>query len=371
MKRLTKTMAAALLCAALLCGLILPAGASSDVYLMAVNDTVVDMTADNMPVVVGGVLHVPYTMLSSRVSGINLGVSAQYSTTRQTVLVSSGRKGVTFDTRANNAYDLQGNILDTRAVVRNAMVYLPLPWVCSYFGSITYTTTRTKYGTLVRVTNNAVILSDAEFVDAADSLLKDNLRRYEESLGGNAPSGPDGPAPSDRPETGPIVYLAFDWGEQAEAVARLLENSAQRGLFFFTPEQLARQDDLVRRLTGMGHTVGLALEGSDPEQCLLQAEQGRQLLSDIARCAGVIIKADGLEEQGLAQLSDAGYAVWSAGIRGEETASANALLRRLSGAQPNYVGLAADEAGLSLLTGVLPVLTGSGYRLRQAVAPAL
>ena len=56
---------AVLLCVVLLCGVMGTASGSSNVYFMAVNDTVVEMTADNMPIVVGGTLYVPYIMLSA------------------------------------------------------------------------------------------------------------------------------------------------------------------------------------------------------------------------------------------------------------------------------------------------------------------
>ena len=57
---------AALLCVVLLCGVMGTASGSSNVYFMAVNDTVVEMTADNMPIVVGGTLYVQIGRASCR-----------------------------------------------------------------------------------------------------------------------------------------------------------------------------------------------------------------------------------------------------------------------------------------------------------------
>ena len=255
MKKVIHRLLAVLLCAVLLGGLLATASGSSNVYLMAVNDTVVEMTAENMPIMVGGTLYVPYTLLSSKYSGINLGVNAQYSTTRRTVLVSSGREGVIFDPQANTSYDLDQNPLSGRAVVRNSMVYLPIAWVCEYFGSITYSTIKTEYGTLVRVTNDAVVLSDIDFADAASSMLRANYQKYLNSVqNSNNSQGGNNPDSSGREETGPVVYLAFHVGAETEMIAQLLENHVQRGLFLFTAEQMAEQDELVRRLVGAGHT---------------------------------------------------------------------------------------------------------------------
>ena len=73
MKGWKKGLLAAALCAALALGIAIPAsGLSSVVYLMAVNERVLDVTTENMPTVMGGVLYVPYTMLSIRDTGINL-----------------------------------------------------------------------------------------------------------------------------------------------------------------------------------------------------------------------------------------------------------------------------------------------------------
>ena len=127
MRRWKKGLLAAALCVALALGIAIPAfGTSGTVYFMAVNDRVFDATVENMPTVMGGVLYVPYTMLSIRDSGINLGVSSLYSTTRRTVLVSNGQIGIVFDTQNNTAQDLQGNPVPARAMVRTSMVFLPI-----------------------------------------------------------------------------------------------------------------------------------------------------------------------------------------------------------------------------------------------------
>ena len=110
------TLAALALCALLAAGVfwLKASAAGGTVYLMAVNEKVLDTTPENMPAVMGGTLYVPYTMLSIRDSGINLGVSALYSTTRRTVLVSNGQIGVVFDIQNNTAQDLQQNPVPAR-----------------------------------------------------------------------------------------------------------------------------------------------------------------------------------------------------------------------------------------------------------------
>ncbi len=389
MKRALRILAAAALCAALMMGLAATAqGAAANVYQMAVNDRPMEMTAENMPMTVGGALYVPYAMLSNRVTTINLGVSAQYNSTRRTVLVSSGQRGMVFDLQANNAYDIRGALLDTHAVVRNSMVFLPIMWICNYFGGISCSLTRTPYGTLVRVTNSAVVLSDREFVDAASGQLADYYYRYLASIQPAATPVPTA-APTARPTAPPVrpnatpeptdplpganaeVILAYRWGERAEQTAQLLENAGQRALFLFAPDELAANDGLVRRLAAAGHTIGLVLSGGTAEDCLAQAEEGAALLAAVARCPVFLAEAPALNGGNRAALEEAGYVLWEPDLRGEDYASADAVMGALSTRRRNLVELTCDEDGLSLSRNLWSAMQNAGCRTRQATAPLL
>lgn len=375
MKRWKKGLVAAALCAVLLLGFALPAfGAPSAVYLMAVNDTVImELTPDNMPTVVDGMLYVPYTMLSGRISGIDLKVSAVYVPTRRSVVVSSGRRGVVFDTQNNTAQDLAGESLPVRAVVRNSMVLVPIEYLCEYFGTINCVRLRTRHGTLVRVTNSAAILSDVEFVDAADGLLADSLQRYQSAAEGGNGTGPgplSGPENSAEPSRAEL-YLAFRWGGQAEEAARLMEARGERALFLLPCARLLEQDDLVRRLVGAGHTVGLALTGGDGADCLAQAEEGRQLLAQVAWCSALVVSAPGLDGDGREALKQAGFVLWDATSRGEDYSSGASLVGELDPRQVNYVELECGEEDLGFLRGALGAMDEENCRVYQATAPAL
>ena len=384
--KLWKKAVLAALCAALALGIAVPAsGAPGPVYLMAVNDTVLETTAENMPTVMGGVLYVPYTMLSIRDSGINLGVSALYSTTRRTVLVSNGQIGVVFDTQNNSAEDLQRNPVPARAMVRNSMVFLPIDWLCGYFGSISCSRLRTGFGTLVRVTNRAVVLPDLDFVDAAGDQLADNYRRYLASIETPTPTPPltsppavnttaPTAAPSGEPSAPPIqaeVLLALRWGEQGEEIAQLLENRGERALFLFSCEELRSQDDTVRRLAAAGHSLGLALTGEDARTCVAQLEEGRRLLAKIARCHVLIAAADGLGVEGRQALSDMGCAVWQADFLGTDYRSGAALVEALNPQQGNFVELTCGPGSGAFLRGLLAAMDEESCYLRQVTAPLL
>ena len=375
MKNRKKGLLAAALCAALALGIAIPAsGSSGAIYLMAVNERVLDVTAENMPTVMGGVLYVPYTMLSVRDTGINLGVSTQYSTTRRTVLVSDGQSGIIFDVQTNTARDLQGNPVPARAMVRNSMTFIPIDYLCAYFGTISCSRIYSRHGTVVRVTNGSVVLRDLDFVDAADNILADSLRGYYASnTPGTATPAPTAP-PTVPPTAPPVqaeVLLALRWGERAETFARLLENRGARTLFLFTVPELREQDDAVRRLIAAGHTVGLALTGQDAETCAAQLEEGRRLLAGIARYHALVVSAEALDDRGREALREKGCAVWSPDFRGEDYRTGEALVEALAPRSVSGVELECAAGSTAFLRSMLDAMDGESCTLRQPTASLL
>ena len=366
MKNWKKGLLALALCGLLALGIAAPAfGSSGRIYLMAVNERVLDVTAENMPTVMNGVLYVPYTMLSIRDTGINLGVSALYSTTKRTVLVSNGQAGIVFDLQSNTAQDLQGNAVSARAMVRNSMTFIPIDYLCGYFGTISCSRVNSDYGIVVRVTNGAAVLRDLDFVDAAASLLADSLRGYY------AP-GAATPVPTVPPTAPPVeaeVLLALRWGEQGEELARLLEDRGARALFLFTAEELRERDDAVRRLTGAGHTIGLALTGEDAGTCAAQLEEGRRLLGSIARYYALVVSADALDDKGREALRQEGCAVWSPEFRGEDYRSGADLVDALNPQLANKVECGAEST--AFLRSLLTAMDEESCFLRQPTAPLL
>lgn len=382
MKGWKKRLLAAALCALTLLGFAVPAsGAGSTVYLMAVNEKVLDTTVENMPAIMGGVLYVPYTMLSIRDSGINLGVSSLYSTTRRTLLVSNGQIGVVFDIQTNTAQDLQGNPVSARAMVRNSMIFVPIDWLCSYFGTISCSRVRTPYGTLIRVTNGAVVLRDLDFVDAAGGQLEEKQRNYLASIAPppdtpapTSPPGPVNPGPSGEPSAPPLqaeVLLALRWGEQGAEMTAQLEGRGERALILFPWDSLKDNDDAVRRAAAAGHTVGLLLTGETVEDCLDQGLEGRRQLAEIARCPVLVASAPALDDEGRDALAREGWALWTPELSGESFRAAAALIGALDPWQPNRVELDCGPGGEAFLRGLLAALDREDCQVRQATAPAL
>ena len=395
MKDWKKGLLLGALCAAMLLGIAIPAsGSSGTVYLMAVNERVLSVTAENMPTIMGGVLYVPYTMLSIQDTGINLGVSALYSTTKRTVLVSSGQSGIEFDLQGNTAKDLRGNPVPARAMMRNSMIFLPIDYLCAYFGTISCSRVYSKYGVVIRVTNASVVLRDVDFVSAADNLLADILRGYFASLPSPETAAPpathtptSAPTPTPAPTTAPPpvtrptappappieaeVLLALRWGEQGEKLARMLEDRGERVLFLFTAGELREQDGAARRLIAAGHTVGLALTGEDVETCTAQMEEGRRLLGSIARYYALVVSVDALDGKGREALREKGCAVWSPDLLGEDCPTGELLVEALAPQSANAVELKCGAGSAEFLRSVLDAMDKESCTLRQPTAPLL
>ena len=377
MKNWKKELLALTLCGLLGLGIAIPAfGSSGTVYLMAVNDRVLNVTAENMPTVMGGVMYVPYTMLSTGDTDINLGVNALYSPIKRTVLVSDGQTGILFDLQTNTAQDQQGNPVPARAMVRNSMVFIPIDYLCSYFGTISCSRVRSKYGILIRVTNGAARLRNQDFVDAAENFLADSLRGYYASLAPPETGGPTAspgytpPQPSAPPMEAEVL-LALRWGERIGELAGLLEDRGERALFLFTADELREQDDMVRRLVAAGHTVGLALTGEDTETCMAQLEEGRRLLGAIARYYALVAGAGALDDGGREALRQEGCAVWSPDFRGKDYRSGGELAEALGSRPASRVELECGEGSATFLRAVLDAMDGEGCTLRQVTASLL
>ena len=299
-KRLT-----ALLCAMVLCLCTFRAHAinAGDVYFTSVNDVLRPLTMDTMPTWVDGRLYVPASVFDSSVTGVDLGL--YFRQNNNTVTLYSLRQMLVFDLNRGIAYDQHaGESLPTRAVNRNGRIYLPVETVCNFFNledSYNYT----QYGYLVRIKNSSARHNDAAFIDNAATTMSNSLQELLRSQqSSDTPVPPPGigqPAPppagpDDTPKSHAQVYLAFRC-QSAQGLPQILNHLASSGLqaiFFFEPELLAQQDDLVRRITGSGHSIGLLAEGRDLDESRLLLFQGNELLAHIAHTAATaaLVPAD-------------------------------------------------------------------------------
>lgn len=377
-----KRGALALLLTLTLClgALSLPVSAA-DLYFTALNERVELLTSGSMPFWYGGSLYVPYSVFDKdlNTTQIDLGLNVSYnSRTRSTVTIYNLRQQMlTFDLNSGTCLnELTGETYDARAIMRNGKPYLPVATVCAFFGlSWSYTALSSiPDGYLVRITNGDVVLDDATFIDAAGNTLDARLQQYTQSLSSAAttptPSQPADPQPEEpiSPNDTP-TYLAI-LGTEAEGLAGALDalDSAGRyALFFLTPQVLEEEGDLVRRMLGSGHLVGVLAQGEGTDQTRALLERGTAALEAQAHTRTTLAY---VPEGQQAALEGEGWVCWDETLLLSPDASvspstfASRALSRLEGRElATYLTLEGGEDAARVLPTLLRRLTNDHFIL--------
>ena len=287
-----------LLAAALFAGLSIPIPVSAaNLYFTAVNNSVASLTSDAMPLWYNGTIYVPYTVFDASLNGIgvSLGLNVSYNRSSNLLTLFDLRQMLVFDLNNGTCRDeMTGVVYSARAIMRNGKPYLALNTVCTFF-DLEYSYSQLPYipqGYLVRIKNADAVLDDASFIDQAQDLISMRLQEYTQSL---SPAGTTSPTPStpQRPSSQPTsqpeedessttAYLAFrcESGAGLESILDSLDNGGRCAVFFLTPEVLEEERDLVRRMLGTGHSVGILASGEG--QAAAELERGRRVLEELA-----------------------------------------------------------------------------------------
>ena len=351
-----------------------PASAAT-LYFTAVNNTVAPLTSETMPFWSGGTLYVPYTIFDASLNnvGVGLGLYTSYNRDSRTVTLYNLRQMLTFDLNSGTCLDeVTGTTYISRAIMRGGRPYLALNTVCSHF-DLEYSYNQLPdipQGFLVRIKSSDTVMSDADFIDAAKNVINNRLREYTQGLNpaestdpGTNPStqNPGGTTVPDK--DGPAAYLAFRC-ETAAGLTDILDalgESRRCAVFFLTP-QLLEEGDLVRRILGGGHSVGIL---ADSGEALPLLEQGGLAL-ERAACARTTLTyaAAGQRER----LEEHGWVCWQETVllRPDDTVSANSFassaVRRL-GKQDKavYLTLEGGENAARVLPALLRYLDRENY----------
>lgn len=337
-----------LLALAFCLGLIVPLPVSAaDLYFTSINDTVLPLTADTMPLWSGNTLYVPYTVFDSTTNGgIKLGIdTVSYSRKENSITLYNTRQFLRFDlNNGTSQNDITGETYNAKAIIRNNKPYLPVKTVCYFFG-LTYSYNTISQGYLVRIKSDAVVLSDTDFIEAAGNLINIRLRAYNQSLNPTpntspsvTPSTPSVSSDVSGSATDVRTYLAFrctdDGSAGISAILDALDSGGVYGLFLFTPDALRQESDLVRRILGTGHSIGLLAEGADLTHTRALLEEGNRLLEQTVHTRTTLAY---VPQDQRSTLKSEGWICWNETYQlsvsettGASTFAANTL-RRLSG----------------------------------------
>lgn len=356
-----------------------------EIYQVAENDVLVELPVSAMPAWIGGVLYVPCTVFDPSVTRVSLGVS--YGQVRgengTNLMLYSLSATLTFDLNAGTCTDRSGQQLDMRAVSRNGQIFVPLKSVCSYFG-LRYSYIPTNYGTLIRITNGQEWLSNSDFIQYGERGLRDCYNSYMKQLNPSTPepSTQTTPTPTytqttvEEPTRSTLtVYLSVlcSGSGGLDAILDELDSQGARALFLFRPEEMAGQEEQLRRIVGSGHTVGLCASGGTLSEVEEELDTGSALLEQMVRVKPHIVYLETAGQDVTTALEKDGWAVWTPQVdqTGDtRTASTrtNALMSALDSRKVS-VRVMLDDSTVSadVISRLLPRMAREDYRVRLPV----
>lgn len=274
--------------------------AAISVTFVAVNDDLMELGAYTP--ITSGVIYVPGSLFSEGlgivfVNNSNNNMASLYTNTRTLI----------FDLNEGVAYDTQGVSYSASALQRDGRVYLPLDFVCSYFG-LSYSWSNIEFGTLLRIKNSSAVLTDTVFISASNSMMQRRYNAYVASIEESSVPEPDSPVePVQDTQDDPQSTVSFSVGmlicgildENTANILDILDTHSIKATFFTDATSISENSSLVRRIYCSGHTLG-ALAGT-----VEQVENFNTALDAVLSTKSRLVCTD-IENE---ELASAGYAV--------------------------------------------------------------
>ena len=263
----------ALLLAAVLCVLLLPAPAqAANIYFVAVDDSIpLTMPDSASPYFAGGSLFAPYTVFNASPGG----VVPSYNAAEQTLVLFRRGARLVFDLSNGTVTDEDKNVYERTTVYRNGVLYIPLDFCLEHFGlSVTTLNSASGYP-ILRFTTGNEVYDDALFIERAENLISYLAEQYQNQVPEDFPR-PTGGTPDeepDEPRSAGTFYLAVTGLENMGSAAQALLDAGQRAAFFLTAEEIRSAPALVRALYTAGHAIGItcAADADDAAIALKEA----------------------------------------------------------------------------------------------------
>lgn len=341
------------LAAALL--IVIPLSASADttgVCFTGVGDGILDL--NSMAVYSGGTLCVPARAFSS------FGVNLNYFSSESIALLYTSTKQIFFNLTDGGSYDSLDTTYEASAMLRNGIVYVPVAWTCSYFGLSYSYISGTGNGDVVRIKNGSEVLTDKQYLDSTNSSMR---IYYNEYFGTVTPSSPT-PSVSVSPgeevdHSGTYVFLSFI-GLPDTKLLDTLSRFAYPAVFFVTEEQASSAPDLLRRIYGSGHNIGIYCAASTEE-----ISGAAQAVFGVCQAMPMFITSDSsIAESCRAYAAENAMTYFSPSLTADgNTDSRNAIAASLEALSSAYVGISVtlSETTEKMLPSFLSYISINGY----------
>jgi len=303
MRHLKRSILAAVLCAAIVLAFAPGKASAADNRLsfISINDTL-PPDLINVAVVYGGITYVPYWLFTN----YRLGLTYSFFSGNSTAYLTNSDRQLFFEMNTGKTYDGDDYYYSAVAIMWGGTVYLPLSFVCSFFGTFAYASIGgNDYGSILRITTGSEVLTDAEFLRAAGPAMKRYYDAYNKPTTTDAPAEspmltptlpPPTPAEEKLPHEGQHIRIGFD-GMPSKNVLELLQRVNMHACFFVTADEIRSDPDLVRETACKGHTLGVACvqEGAEiyteAVSTLWECARIRAVLSTVSESALVPAEA--------------------------------------------------------------------------------
>lgn len=261
-----KKMLCALLCVLMLCSLVPPeTAASPTVYFSAVNDTLLDLSDETMPLWSGGRLYVTYASAWKS----DLGISYSYNKNTKKAIFYQHQNVLVCDMEKNTVTDNDGGSYAGAPLDRGGLVFVPIAALTSFF-SLEYSYTKIDQGHLVRIKNGDVVLTDERFIEAATAPMQQRYERYvkaqEEQNAPPSPPQDTTPSVPERRSTDACLAFMLTDPDASNRVLDTLGAANALTLVYLGGEGF---DEVLRRGVGSGCAVALAVDGSKGAEAAL------------------------------------------------------------------------------------------------------
>ncbi len=274
---------------------------NSGLCFTATNDLLLDL--GSMATFVGGISYVPAKVFST------YGVSYNYFESKSTALLYNSSKQIFFELSSGNSYDGTGTTQSVSATFKNGQVYVPVAWICNYFGLYYSYISGDGYGDIIRIKNGGEVLTDSQFLNAAASQMRTKYNEYYGTTTLPSPT-PSQPVTSGSEIQGSSASICFI-GLPSEKLLNSLDNYAAQACFFVTADEVAASPDIIRRICGSGHSIGIYCSSSPEAECLNTSD----LIFEAAQVRPVLIySASSISENAKTYAENNGYAYFNPAI---------------------------------------------------------
>lgn len=271
--------AACALCALLAAALIVsgqrPLGADGDICFVAIDDTLpYPLSPSTMPFWEGGALYVDSEVFEDP----SLGIYINYDKSEWILSLYNSNHQLDFYLTMMSSYDSYGNFYSNKALTKGSYVFVPVSFVCAFFGlGYSYITDYTDYP-IVRITTGSQVYSNSTFASQASSIISSRVSSYlgtepvdpdptqtpppasPSPTAAPTPTVPPSPPAPTAPEGHRRVSLVFSVGEYPDPVplASALTDLGLSAVFEFDSSSFPGNSAAAARIWSLGHCAALS-----------------------------------------------------------------------------------------------------------------